>query len=147
MHSIAMYFATLMAGLWAGAAIYIAFAEHPSALKVGVMYATEYFKPMSKRTAPLMMLYSAIGGGTGLYVWFNEGEAGWLVGSVLLLGMFPFTAIFIVPTNLQLIKIDAETHPEEATELHARWSLMHLFRTLLGVPAFLIFAWLLNPST
>jgi hypothetical protein len=140
---IAMYLATLMAGLWAGAAIYIGFAEHPSALKVGVKYATEYFKPMSKRTAPLMMLYSAIGGGAGLYVWFNGGATGWLVGGVLLLGMFPFTAIFIVPTNLQLIQPDAAADEAKAARLHARWGLMHWLRTLLGVPAFLIFAWLL----
>ena len=63
----AEFLATLAAGLWAGAALYIAIAEHPSALKVGVNFATDYFRPMSKRTAPLMMILSAVGGIAGLY--------------------------------------------------------------------------------
>jgi hypothetical protein len=140
----AEYLATFAAGLWTGAAIYIAFAEHPSALRVGVQFATEYFKPMSKRTAPLMMVLSALGGGAGLYVWFTGGATGWLVGGLLLLGMFPFTGIFIVPTNLKLLRVDALNDAAEATALHARWARMHWLRTFLGSPAFLIFIWLLT---
>ncbi len=140
----AEYLATLAAGLWTGAAVYIAFAEHPSALRVGVHFATEYFKPMSKRTAPMMMVLSALGGGAGAYVWFAGGATGWLVGALLLLGMFPFTAIFIVPTNIKLLRVDAINDSAEASTLHARWARMHWLRTLLGSPAFLIFAWLLG---
>jgi hypothetical protein len=143
----AEYLATIAAGLWAGAAIYIAFAEHPSALRVGVQFATEYFKPMSKRTAPLMMVLSALGGGAGVYVWFTCGVTGWVVGGLMLIGMFPVTGILIVPTNLKLLRVDAVNNPAEATALHARWARMHWLRTLLGVPAFLIFSWLLAGSS
>ena len=137
------FFATLAAGLWAGAALYIAISEHPSALKVGVGFATEYFRFMSKRTAPLMMVLSAIGGSAGLFAWYQSGEAGWLIGAVLLLGMFPFTGLLIVPTNWKLLKVDTKTDETTALALHRKWARMHNLRTLLGVPAFLIFLWLL----
>ncbi|MGI9309851.1 MAG: DUF1772 domain-containing protein [Gammaproteobacteria bacterium] len=135
--------ATLAAGLWAGAAIYIAFCEHPSALKVGVQYATAYFKPMSKRTAPLMMVLAAIGGIAGCMNWYYTGESAWMVGGALLLAMFPLTGMLIVPTNIRLINIDAEAEPERAARLHATLGRMHIIRTVLGSIPFVLFVFAL----
>ena len=100
----AEYLATICAGLWTGAAIYIAIFEHPSVIKLGVNFATAYLRRMSRRTAPLMMILSAAGGFAGLFALLNNGVAGWLLGSILLLAMFPLTGILIVPTNLKLLK-------------------------------------------
>jgi hypothetical protein len=136
--------ATFAAGLWAGAAIYIGVAEHPSALKVGVEFATDYFRPMSKRTAPMMMILALVAAVTGFVVWLNDGNIIWLIGAIFMAALFPFTAIFIVPTNLKLLKVDAALAPEEAAALHARWSKMHAQRTLLGLPAFVLFLWALS---
>jgi hypothetical protein len=136
-------FATVAAGLWAGIALYIALVEHPCALKVGVRYATEYFRVMSKRTAPLMMLLAAVGGVAGLLAWYETANVWWLIGAVLLLLQFPFTAIFIVPTNIKLLKVDLSESAAEADALHRRWSRMHGIRTLTGVLPFLYFVMLL----
>ena len=65
----AEYLATICAGLWTGAAIYIAIFEHPSVIKLGVNFATAYLRRMSRRTAPLMMILSAAGGFAGLFAW------------------------------------------------------------------------------
>ena len=138
------YAATSAAGLWAGAALYIGFAEHPSALKVGVEYATAYFRPMSKRTAPMMMALAGIAAITGGGAWYAGGGGPWLFGAILMLAMFPFTGVLIVPTNLRLLKIDAQASPIEAEKLHAKWSVMHNLRTALGAPAFFIFLWALS---
>ena len=135
--------ATLTAGLWTGGCIYIGFAEHPSALKVGVPFATEYFRHMSKRTAPMMMALAAISGVCGLYVGWQADSLGWLVGGAIQLGMFPLTAALIVPTNIKLIKIDPHTELDTATRLHARWGRMHLLRTIIGSISFPLFVWLL----
>ena len=135
----AEFIATITAGIWAGAAFYISFAEHPSALKVGVAFATEYFRPMSKRTAPLMMLLAALCGGTSIYAWYSGAELSWLLGGVLMLAMFPLTAILIVPTNVRLLKIDPQESEVEAAQLHERWGKMHAIRTVLGCLPFLIF--------
>jgi hypothetical protein len=135
------FIATIMAGMWAGTAIYIGLVEHPSALRVGLDYATEYFRPMSKRTAPLMMVYAATGGIAAIVTWNSGGDVSWLIGGVLLLSMFPFTAIFIVPTNIRLLKVDVTEADGEAKALHARWGRMHAWRTAFGSPPFLIFVW------
>ena len=135
--------ATIAAGLWAGISIYIAFVEHPSVLRVGLPFATEYFRVMSKRTAPLMMILAAIGGAASIYAWYQGGDQLWMIGGCLLLILFPFTAIFIVPTNIRLLKIDVDESADEAAALHARWSTMHGIRTVIGFPPFLMFVWLL----
>ena len=135
--------ATIAAGLWAGISLYIAIVEHPSALRVGVQFATEYFRTMSKRTAPLMMILAAIGGVAAIYTWIQGADRLWLIGGSLLLIQFPFTAIFIVPTNIRLLKVDAAESNELAAALHARLSLLDSIRSILGFPPFLIFVWLL----
>ena len=97
----AEFIATISAGIWAGAAFYISFAEHPSALKVGVAFATEYFRPMSKRTAPMMMLLAALCGGTSIYAWYSGAEVSWLLGGVLMLAAMASTlpAPAVIPTH------------------------------------------------
>ena len=131
--------ATAAAGLWTGAAFYIGFSEHPSALRVGVDYATAYFRPMSKRTAPMMMILAAVAALAGGLAWYLHGDVAWLIGAALMLALFPFTGLLIVPTNLALLKVDAAADPETAARLHARWGMMHNWRTALGAPAFVIF--------
>lgn len=135
--------ATAAAGLWAGAILYIGFAEHPSALKVGVGFATDYFRSMSRRTAPAMMVLTATAAVTGVAAWFVHDDIRWLIGAILMAGMFPFTFFMIVPTNRALLKVDAAANPDEAAALHAKWSVMHAWRAVLGVPAFLLFLWAL----
>jgi hypothetical protein len=137
--SIASAIATLAAGLWAGAAIYIAVCEHPSTLKVGVEFATAYFKPMSKRTAPLMMVLAAIAGVAACTQWYYTGDSEWMIGGALMLAMFPLTGLLIVPTNIRLINIDAAAEPERAVHLHTTWGRMHLIRTVLGTIPFILF--------
>ena len=143
MHDFAQITATLAAGLWAGGCIYIGFAEHPSALRVGVPFATEYFRHMSKRTAPLMMALAAISGISGLYVGWQAGSLGWLTGGAIQLGMFPLTAALIVPINIKLLKVDLDNDLDTAARLHARWGQMDLLRTRIGSIAFPLFVWLL----
>jgi len=140
---IAEQFATIAAGFWAGISIYIALVEHPSALRLGVKFATDYFRIMSKRTAPLMMVLAAAGGVAAVYAWYQGGDQGWLIGGTLLLLQFPLTALFIVPSNIRLLKIDVDQARDESLTLHYKWRTMHSVRTLLGCPPFLIFVWLL----
>ena len=135
--------ATLAAGLWAGAAIYSAFAEHPAAMQVGVPFATRYFPPMARRAAPMMIVLALIGAVAGFVAWLDQGHRFWLLGSILLAGMFPFTALLIVPTNRKLLKVDPMAEPDLAESLHLRWGRAHTWRTLIGAPAFLLFLWAL----
>jgi hypothetical protein len=129
--------ATIAAGLWAGIALYIAFVEQPSALQVGVVYATEYFRVMSKRTAPIMIVLAGIGGIAGIYAYYQNDDSWWAFGGGLLLLQFPLTAVFILPTNLKLMKEALST--TEALQLHRRWARLHAIRTALGILPFFYF--------
>ncbi|MEC9375519.1 MAG: DUF1772 domain-containing protein [Pseudomonadota bacterium] len=135
--------ATISAGIWAGVSLYIAFVEHPSILRLGAEVATNYFRIMAKRTAPLMILLAAIGGVAAIFSWYEGSDQLWLIGGILLLIQFPLTAVFIVPTNIKLVKIDLNHSAKEALNLHKHWGQMHLIRTFLGCMPFLIFVWLL----
>ena len=139
----AQFLAITAAGIWTGAAIYIGFAEHPSAVKTGPTFATEYFRHMSKRTAPFMMVLAALSGMSAGWVWWINGDNGWLIGASLQLGMFPLTGLLIVPTNIKLIQIDPAAEPELAARLHSKWGRMHWLRTAIGGLSFPLFLWLL----
>lgn len=135
--------ATLTAGIWTGAAIYIGFSEHPATLKMGHVFAIQYFRHMSKRTAPFMMAMSAISSVAAFWVWSLNGSSAWLIGALLQLSMFPLTGFFIVPTNIKLIRIDPLAEPELAAALYRKWGRMHWLRTATGTLSFPLFVWLL----
>lgn len=138
------FIATVCAGLWAGGCIYISLVEHPAASRVGLAFATKFFRPMSIRAAPLLIVLALIGAMSSGYAWFKGGSIEWLIGALLLLGMFPLTAIFIVPTNRALLKVDYATAPQEATLLLSRWGRWHAIRTFVGSLPFILFVFALT---
>ena len=140
----AEFIATACAGLWAGGCLYISIVEHPATSRVGLEFATAFFRPMSIRAAPMLIILALIGAISSAYAWFNGSGIEWLIGAVLLASMFPVTAIFIVPTNLKLLKIDAAKSPQEAALLFSRWGRWHAIRTLIGSMSFIIFIFALT---
>ena len=143
MGEVAKLMAIVTAGLWAGAAAYISVVEHPATLKVGVQFATDYFRPLAKRAAPSMIVLAVIGAISGILAWVGGGSLLWLIGGAILAAMLPLTAIFIVPTNRQLLRVNAKESSTEAATLLSRWGRLHAVRTILGLVAFLLFAWAL----
>lgn len=143
MGEVARLVATLAAGLWAGAAGYISLVEHPATVRVGVQFATDYFRPMARRAAPTMIALAVIGAVAGLLAWADGGSLLWLIGGAILAAMLPLTAIFIVPTNRRLLAVNAVESSTEATALLTRWGKLHAVRTVLGLVPFVLFVWAL----
>src|SRR5438552_8270834 len=81
---IAALLATLAAGLFTGAAIYITFVEHPARVSCGSVLAVTEFGPSYKRAAVMQALLAVIGAGAGIARWGAGGGLGWLVSSVVL---------------------------------------------------------------
>lgn len=138
------FIATLCAGLWAGGCLYIGIVEHPAATRTGLTFATKFFRPMSMRAAPMLMLLALTGAISATVAWVDNDGIEWLIGATLLAGMFPLTGIFIVPTNLRLLKVDAEKSPDETAELLVRWGRWHAIRTATGSVSFLLFVFALT---
>ena len=134
--------ALTVAALFTGAALYVSFIEHPARSLLDDRAQLEEWKPSYARGAvmqgSLAMLGFVLGGAR--VVWDGRQS---LAGRrpVLLLAGWPYTLLFIMPTNKALEAISvAEASPTSRALMH-RWGRLHAVRTALGVAATAIFVW------
>src|SRR6266851_7216070 len=137
--TIAMLIATVAAGLFAGAAIYVTAVEHPARMECGQILAIKEFGPSYRRAAVMQGGLAVVGLLTGLTAWYQGSGVGWLVGGVLLGALVPFTLIVIMPTNRRLLDPGLDSGSGEARELLSRWGRLHAVRTVVGVAVFVAF--------
>ncbi len=128
--------AVLCAGLFAGAAIYVTFVEHPARLSCGTALAVTEFGP-SYRRATIMQASLAVLGLLGSVIAFFQGR-GLLVllGGLLLGAVVPFTLIVMLPTNNRLLAPALARESPEAPALLHRWGHLHAVRSLASAMAF-----------
>lgn len=69
------------------------------------------------------------------WAWWQIGEAGWVVGSLLMIANWPFTFLAIMPVNHSLMAIEAATAGPESRAMIERWGSLHAGRTALGFAA------------
>jgi len=138
--------ATIAAGLFAGAAVYVTAVEHPARLECGQVLAIKEFGPSYRRAAVMQGGLAVVGLLAGLVAWYQGSGVGWLVGGVLLGALVPFTLIVIMPTNQRLLDPRLDSSSSEARELMARWGRLHAVRTVVGVAVFVAFAQMLLRS-
>lgn len=136
--------ATLSAGLFAGAAIYINLVEHPARMECGTSLAVTEFAPSYRRAAVLQGALGAVGFLVAASAWLRGSPVGWLIGGIVLGAVIPFTLIVIFPTNKKLLDSSLDTGSEIASKLLARWGRLHAVRSVLGLISFLLFTFLLR---
>jgi hypothetical protein len=132
-------FATLSAGVFAGAAAYINLVEHPARLSCGVAAAVTEWRPSYKRGTLMQAPLALIGSLSALASSWLHRDWPWLVGGLLFLLVIPFTFAAILPTNKKLENPALDVHSQEARRLLERWGRLHAVRSLLSAAAFLIF--------
>ena len=133
--------ATIFAGLFAGASIYINLVEHPARLECGTEIATRQFAPSYHRASWMQASLAASGFMTALGAAFQR-HAVWLLVAGLLLGaVIPFTLLVILPTNRLLLSAGLDRSSPEAGKLLIRWGRLHAVRSVLGVAACGILVW------
>jgi hypothetical protein len=133
--------ATLCAGLFAGAAIYVTFVEHPARLECGRELAVTEFGPSYRRATLMQASLSAGGLVTALVAWVQGRALAVLVGGVLLGLVIPLTLIVILPTNKRLLDPGLDRSSAEAAALLARWGRLHAVRSGLSALAFGLLVW------
>jgi hypothetical protein len=141
---IAGMLAALAAGLFAGAAMYITFVEHPARLTCGVSIALAEFRPSYRRAAVMQAALAITGSIAALTQWWRGGLPGWLVGGLLFGAVVPFTLLVVFPTNRRLLDESLDASTAEATALLHRWGWLHAARTAASVVAFVTFLELLR---
>jgi len=137
--TIVMLVATVAAGLFAGAAVYVTVAEHPARVECGPTLAIKEFGPSYRRAAVMQGGLAVIGLVAGVVAWSRGSGAGWLVGGLLLGAMVPFTLVVIMPTNRRLLDRELEGGSGEARDLLRRWGRLHAVRTVTSVGVFVTF--------
>jgi len=130
--------ATLCAGLFSGASIYINLVEHPARMSCGTAAAIAEWAPSYKRATVMQASLAALGFLSALAAWLRGGGVIWLVGGVLIGLVIPVTLIVIFPTNRRLLDPSLDKESREARQLLERWNRLHAVRTVLSLASFLV---------
>ncbi len=115
-------FAVLFTAIFAGAAIYITFVEHPARLACGPATALAQWRPSYKR-ATLMQAPLALLGLVSAIAAYAQGRGIAVLAGGLLLGtVVPFTLLVIRPTNKLLEDPGRDSGSGETVALLARFA-------------------------
>src|SRR5207245_8430855 len=106
--------ATVCAGLFSGAAIYVNLVEHPARLRCGTELAVKEFGPSYRRGTMMQASLALAGCALGVAAWAHSGDRTVLIAAVLLGAVVPFTLIVLLPTNKQLLNpgLDSQSASE-----------------------------------
>jgi uncharacterized membrane protein YczE len=137
------FVATLCAGLFAGAALYINFAEHPARMGLETRMAALQWAPSYRRATWMQAPLALVSFLAGVMAWLLGASVGWLVAAVLVGLVVPFTLVVIMPTNHQLLEPGRDLDSAATRALLLRWGKLHAVRTALSVVATLIYLCLL----
>ena len=135
------WIATLCAGLFAGAAIYITLVEHPARLECGTELAATEFGPSYRRATLMQASLAALGLAAALVAWIQGRGLLVLVGGLLLGAVIPFTLLVILPTNKRLLDPGLDRRSAEAAALLDRWGRLHAVRSMLSGLGFGLLVW------
>jgi hypothetical protein len=131
--------ATLAAGLFAGAAIYITAVEHPARLACGAELAVREFAPSYRRATLMQAPLALVGCAAGIVAGWQRSDLVLALAATLLGAVVPFTLAIMLPTNKRLLNPALDARSPAALELLVRWGRLHAVRSVLGGAAFVIF--------
>jgi hypothetical protein len=131
--------ATLCAGTFFGAALYINLAQHPATMETGGEFASKFFPAMYSKASVLQIIL-ALGGTTcGVLSWFFSDNAYWLIGAGFLVAVVPITILFIKPINDQLLDPANKLASEDVLALLKQWNPRHGIRSGVSFVAFICY--------
>jgi hypothetical protein len=136
--------AAFSAALFAGAALYINVAEHPSRLGLETRMAALQWAPSYKRATWLQAPLAILSLTCGITIWLLGGGWGWLIAALLVGAVVPITFVVIMPTNNRLLAPDRDLTSSETRELLVRWGQLHAIRTVLSLASAIAYLWLIR---
>jgi uncharacterized membrane protein len=141
------FVAILTATLFSGAAIYVNLVEHPARMECGTELAASVFGPSYRRAAVMQAMLALAATIAGIGAWFMDARLPWLIGSLLIFIVVPFTRIAIRPINKQLLDPALDRTSESARRLLQRWGRLHAVRSILALAASVVFLSLVLSSS
>jgi hypothetical protein len=131
--------ATLAAGLFAGAAIYITAVEHPARLACGSELAIREFAPSYHRATLMQAPLALLGCAAGIVAGWQRSDLVLALAATLLGAVVPFTLVIMLPTNKRLLNPALDARSPAALALLVRWGRLHAVRSVLGGASFVVF--------
>lgn len=133
--------ALAFSALFAGAAFYINFSEHPARMILPPDQAVRQWAPAYARGYMMQASLAILGGVSGLVAWAQSDEILWLADAAAMLANWPWTVLIIMPVNRKLFALaSTSTVDDTAVGLLNRWNRLHAVRTALGTSALVLFA-------
>lgn len=136
--------ALILAAVFAGAAFYVNFAEHPARLTLDDKSLLTQWKRSYDAGYTMQASLAATSAARGLLAGWITGDWRWIVGAVLIFSNWPYTLIGIMPTNNRLKEIAEIDAGPTSRAMLVSWGRLHAARTVLGLAATLAYLWSLN---
>jgi hypothetical protein len=124
--------------IFAGAAVYVTFVEHPARLTCSTECALSQWAPSYKRATVMQASLAIVATIAGLVAFWLGAGAGWLVGAAVIFSVVPITFLVIMPTNRLLLDPTRDRASSATRELLVRWGHLHAIRSVVGVIASLM---------
>ncbi len=131
----AEWVATICAGIWAVLCVYLSIVERSRSVSVEELQSMQFYRKVSDNGVPVLIAIIFIGCGAGIYAWIGNRSSAFLVGSLMLLVMFPLSAIFVSPVTRIIADSETSNVGSAVAAMFKRWRLVHGFRTVLAVLA------------
>jgi len=131
--------AVLASTLFCGAAVYINLVEHPARLSCGTEIAARQWAPSYKRATMMQAPLAVIATIAGIARWLLTGGSLWLVGSICIFLVVPFTFLVILPTNHRLLEPGQDLASAETRDLLTTWGRLHGVRSALSLLGSVLF--------
>ena len=132
-------FALVLASLFTGAAFYITLVEQPARLALEDRSLLAEWKPSYKRGFNIQGSLAATTAVIGVIAYVQAGNWLSLVGALAIFANWPYTLIFLIPTNNKLLAIPLESAGPETRRMIEAWGRGHLVRGCLGAMAVVAF--------
>src|SRR5215472_2799386 len=141
---LAGHLALVLAAAFAGAALYVNFAEHPARLTLDDRNLLAQWKPSYDRGYLMQASLAALSAALGALAAWTYGDWRWIVGALLIFANWPYTLIGIMPTNNKLKAIAEIDAGPTSRAMLVSWGRLHAVRTVLGLAATLAYLWALR---
>src|SRR5437763_12308009 len=96
-----------------------------------VAVALTEFRPSYKRATVMQASLAAVSFATGIATWLEGASLNWLIGSLLIGAVIPYTLIVILPTKRRLLDSTLNLNSDIFLQLLRHRGLLHAVRTML----------------
>src|ERR1700730_463314 len=133
------YLALTVAALFAGAALYVSFAEQPARLGLDDRALLAEWKLAYKRGFAMQASLAIVGFLLCAVAWWQTRRYMFLLGAILLVANWPWTIFAMMPTNRTLMATEIHETSPQIRALLVKWNRLHTVPITLGFLAILAF--------